>query len=102
MVNICTQFLVAFTLPYLLNEPYAALGSRVGFIFGAFAVCSAIFVFFCLPECKGRTLEEIDLLFESGVPLNKFHTVKLDTIDIVGKLDGHDGGATSVEDSRKQ
>ncbi|KAH7011328.1 hypothetical protein EDB80DRAFT_749804 [Ilyonectria destructans] len=51
VVNIVTQFVVAFTLPYLLNAPYAALGSKVGFIFR----CGVILA--------GRTLEEIDILF---------------------------------------
>ena len=26
------SFVVSFTLPYLLEEPYAALGSQVGFM----------------------------------------------------------------------
>ncbi|KAK1479981.1 sugar transporter [Colletotrichum cuscutae] len=38
LVNIFMNFLVNFTLPYLLNAPYAALQSKVGFIFGTIAV----------------------------------------------------------------
>ena len=37
LTSILTNFVVTFTLPYLLNEPYAALGSKVGFIFGTIA-----------------------------------------------------------------
>ncbi|KAF4785249.1 sugar transporter [Colletotrichum scovillei] len=72
LVNIFMNFLVNFTLPYLLNAPYAALQSKVGFIFGSIAVCSALFVFFCVPECKGRSLEEIDRMFHDGVPVRHF------------------------------
>ncbi|KZL68472.1 sugar transporter [Colletotrichum incanum] len=72
LVNIFMNFLVNFTLPYLLNAPYAALQSKVGFIFGSIAVCSALFVFFCVPECKGRSLEEIDRMFHEGVPVRHF------------------------------
>ncbi|KXH39054.1 sugar transporter [Colletotrichum nymphaeae SA-01] len=72
LVNIFMNFLVNFTLPYLLNAPYAALQSKVGFIFGSIAVCSALFVFFCVPECKERSLEEIDRMFHYGVPVRHF------------------------------
>lgn len=72
LVNIFMNFLVNFTLPYLLNAPYAALQSKVGFIFGSIAVCSALFVFFCVPECKERSLEEIDRMFHDGVPVRHF------------------------------
>ncbi|GKT91121.1 sugar transporter [Colletotrichum tofieldiae] len=72
LVNIFMNFLVNFTLPYLLNAPYAALQSKVGFIFGSIAACSAVFVFFCVPECKGRSLEDIDRMFHEGVPVRHF------------------------------
>ncbi|KAG0049515.1 hypothetical protein BGZ83_005701 [Gryganskiella cystojenkinii] len=38
------------------------------FIFGAFYVAMTIYVFFMFPETKGRTLEEMDDLFNSDVP----------------------------------
>ncbi|CZT46600.1 related to RGT2-Sensor of high external glucose concentrations [Rhynchosporium secalis] len=72
MVNVIMNFAVNFSLPYLLYAPYAALGSKVGFIFGAIAVCAVIFTFFCVPECKGRTLEQVDRMFNEGVPLRQF------------------------------
>ncbi|EXM16541.1 Major facilitator, sugar transporter-like [Fusarium oxysporum f. sp. vasinfectum] len=72
VLNITTQFAVSFSLPYLLNKPYAALGSRVGFIFGSISVCSIVFAYFCVPGVSGRSLEEIDHLFESGMSLRNF------------------------------
>ncbi|KXH55493.1 sugar transporter [Colletotrichum salicis] len=63
------QFTVAFTLPYLLNAPYANLGSKVGLIFGTISFLSLVFVYLCVPECKGRTLEEVDMLFELKIPM---------------------------------
>lgn len=53
---------VSFTLPYMLFEP-ANLGGRVGCIYGSMAACACLFAIFCIPECKGRTLEEVNLLF---------------------------------------
>lgn len=35
---------------------------------------AAAFVWFCLPEVKGRTLEEIDEMFEKRLPARKFRT----------------------------
>ncbi|KAI9148952.1 Major facilitator-type transporter ecdD [Paramyrothecium foliicola] len=72
--NIVIQFAVSFSIPYLLNEPYAGLGSKVGFIFGSTAVCALLFTIFCIPDCSGKTLEEIDQLFIQGVPVGKFGT----------------------------
>lgn len=69
IVNVLMNFAVKFSLPYLLYAPYAALGSRVGFIFGAITVCALVFTFFCVPECKGRTLEQVDRMFIEGVSL---------------------------------
>ncbi|KAF5013970.1 hypothetical protein FDECE_58 [Fusarium decemcellulare] len=72
LLAISTQTAMTFGLPYLLNEPYAALGPRVGFIFGSLAAVSVVFAFFCVPECYGKSLEEIDTLFNNKVPVRKF------------------------------
>ncbi|KAF0325277.1 vegetative cell wall protein gp1 [Colletotrichum asianum] len=81
VVNIAMQFTIAFTLPYLLNAPYANLGSKVGLIFGSIGFLSLVFVYLCVPECKGRTLEEIHTLFEMEVPLRKFQKMDLSRMD---------------------
>lgn len=72
VVNVLFQFLVNFSIPYLLYAPYADLGSKVGFIFGGFSAAAVVFTWFCVPECKGKTLEQVDLMFQRGVPLRKF------------------------------
>lgn len=75
--NILIQWAVAFSIPYLLSDEYAGLGSKVGFIFGVTSFMALIFSFVCVPECGGRTLEEIDELFERGVRIRDFRTAKL-------------------------
>lgn len=78
-------------MPYLLNAPYANLGARVGFIFGAIAAVSLPFAYFMVPNCAGRTLEQIDLLFESGVSKRKFHSADIpsfqEDVEILEKKD---------------
>ncbi len=51
-----TEFIIAQTFPILNNR----LGGAMTFmIYGVCSFLSLIFVFFALPETKGRTLEEI-------------------------------------------
>lgn len=71
-VNVATNFAFSFSTPYLLDQPYADLGSKVGFIFGGLAIASFFFAYFCVPEMKGRTLEEINWMFQDGVPIWRF------------------------------
>ncbi|CAK7227493.1 hypothetical protein SBRCBS47491_006586 [Sporothrix bragantina] len=66
-----SNFLVSFTLPYLLGAGYADLGSKVGFIYGSIGLVGIIWGYFFLPELKGRSLEEIDEMFAEKVPARK-------------------------------
>lgn len=76
ITNIITNLVVTLVLPYMLD----ALGSKVGFIFGAISVMAGVFVFFCVPECKGRGLEEVDRMFMDGVKVREFRNhPRLDT-----------------------
>jgi MFS transporter, SP family, sugar:H+ symporter len=72
VIDTAVRFLTTFIIPYLLYPPYANLDAKVGFIFGSTAICALIFGYFCVPECKGRSLEEVDRLFIDGVPIRKF------------------------------
>ncbi|KAF7552933.1 hypothetical protein G7Z17_g3987 [Cylindrodendrum hubeiense] len=85
--NVVIQFTISFSIPYLLNASYANLGSKVGFIFGSTSVLACIFAWFCVPECSGKSLEEIDELFLQGVPIGKFGTTK----PVERVEDGEDG-----------
>uniref|UniRef100_A0A8H7TWM9 Major facilitator superfamily (MFS) profile domain-containing protein n=1 Tax=Bionectria ochroleuca TaxID=29856 RepID=A0A8H7TWM9_BIOOC len=76
------DFVISFCIPFLLYAPYANLGSKVGFIFGSFALLAIIFSYFSVPECKGKSLEEIDELFAQGVPLRKFGDTTTTRADI--------------------
>ena len=71
-INVVAAFLVSFTLPYLLNAPYAALGAGVGWIYGGFAVVATLYSFFFVPETKGRALEELDECFAARLSARKF------------------------------
>jgi SP family sugar:H+ symporter-like MFS transporter len=42
------------------------------------AFCTLIFTFFFVPECTGKSLEEVDLMFHERVPLRQFQSYKAD------------------------
>ncbi|KAL5349781.1 hypothetical protein ACLOAV_004814 [Pseudogymnoascus australis] len=71
-MNVVVGFVVVFTTPYLLSAPYANLGAKLGYVWGGFAAVGAVWVWFCMPELKGRNLEEIDQLFDAKIPAWKF------------------------------
>jgi SP family sugar:H+ symporter-like MFS transporter len=62
------------SVPINFVNPYvqAAIGGQVTFIYGSFSVAAMAFVYFCLPETKDRSLEELDEMFQNGVPTRKF------------------------------
>ena len=66
------SWLVTFTFPYLFNSDGANLSARVGFIYGSLMLAAAVWIFFFLPETSGRSLEEIQVMFQHGVPARKF------------------------------
>lgn len=81
VVSVITTFGTSFTVPYLVGKDYANLGGKVGFIYGSFCFAMVVVTWFVIPELKGRTLEEVDQLFESGVPLRKFGSVATKTTE---------------------
>ncbi|KAF8316829.1 general substrate transporter [Clavulina sp. PMI_390] len=70
------NFAIGYATPYLVNPSTtgptgmkaANLGPKVFFIWGSTCACCCIFTFFCIPETKGLSLEQIDLLYQNTVP----------------------------------
>jgi SP family general alpha glucoside:H+ symporter-like MFS transporter len=58
--------------PYFMNPTQWNLRGYTGFIWGATAFLTFIWAFFRLPETKGRTFEDLDILFAKKVPARKF------------------------------
>ncbi|TQV95205.1 hypothetical protein V2A60_009747 [Cordyceps javanica] len=71
-LSIVVTFLTSFTMPYLIDTTHAGLSGRVGFVYGSLCFAANVVAYFFVPEMKGRTLEEIDALFEARVPLRRF------------------------------
>lgn len=76
-LSVISAFLVSFTAPYLIGAEYANLGGKVGFIYGALSVVFTVLTWLYVPEMKGHSLEEIDLLFDQGVGTRDFQKVEI-------------------------
>lgn len=63
-VDLIAAWLVSFTSPYIMNEPYGGIGGNIGYIFGGIAALGLVFAILVVPELRGRSLEECDELFE--------------------------------------
>ncbi|KAI1266295.1 general substrate transporter [Xylariaceae sp. FL1019] len=68
-LNVVTSFIVVFITPYIL----ASIGGGLAYIWAGFAFASSVWVWFFMPELKGKALEEIDQLFEAKIPAWRFH-----------------------------
>ena len=67
--------------PYFLNPTEWNVKGYIGFFWGGLALLTTIWAYYRLPETKGRSFEEIDLLFAEKVPAKKFKTYQVDIFD---------------------
>ncbi|KAJ5988079.1 hypothetical protein N7481_003289 [Penicillium waksmanii] len=74
-------------LPYLLNTDEANIGGKICFIFFGLSLPMCVYLYFCLPELKGRTVAEIQEMFQAGLPARKFkdYVCQNETMAVVGK-----------------
>lgn len=61
-------------MPYLINTDKANLGAKVCFVFMGLSLPACAYLYFCLPEMKGRNYAELQEMFQAGVPARKFKT----------------------------
>ncbi|KJK60842.1 MFS transporter sugar porter SP family protein [Aspergillus parasiticus SU-1] len=62
--------------PYMMNPAAWKWRGKTGLFWFAFAFLTIFWDYFRLPETKGRTFEELDIMFAAGVPtrkLGKYH-----------------------------
>ncbi|KFY37745.1 hypothetical protein V495_07004 [Pseudogymnoascus sp. VKM F-4514 (FW-929)] len=77
----------AVVAPYMLNPAQGNLKGIAAFPAAAMSLCCLVWAYFRLPEAKGRTYMELDILFESNLPARKFKGHVINTLDIVEKID---------------
>ncbi|KAJ4327737.1 hypothetical protein N0V84_001846 [Fusarium piperis] len=86
--------LIANTLtPYQLNPTAWNWGAKTGFFWAGGCLISTIFAFFCVPESKGRTTAEMDILFEKNISPRHFSKTK---VDLVATIAGEEEGEKNM------
>ncbi|KAJ5758759.1 hypothetical protein N7520_005915 [Penicillium odoratum] len=73
--------------PYMLNPDAWDWGNYAGFFWGGSCFLCIIYAYFRIPEPRGRSFAELDLLFERGVSARKFATTQVDVFDET--VEGH-------------
>ncbi|KAF2094095.1 MFS transporter [Rhizodiscina lignyota] len=71
-LNYFFNWLISFCSPYFINPDDLNWGPKYGYIWAGANFIVFVFIFILLPETKGRTLEEIDEMFEHKVPVRDF------------------------------
>lgn len=71
--------IMTITVPYMINPDEGNLRGKTGFIFAFFSALAFVWTYFCLPETKGRSYEELDHMFEQKIPARKFCKYRRET-----------------------
>ncbi|CEJ60960.1 hypothetical protein PMG11_09514 [Penicillium brasilianum] len=77
LYNICGLITNIIT-PRMLNPSAWDWGAKAGFFYAGLCLMCLLWAFFRLPEPKGRTYAELDLLFEQRVSARKFSSTRVD------------------------
>ncbi|KAL9529004.1 General alpha-glucoside permease [Sphaerulina musiva] len=64
--------------PYMINPTAWDWGSYAGFFWAGLAFLCCVYTYFRVPEPRGRTFAEMDLLFERRVSARKFASTEVD------------------------
>lgn len=67
--------------PYMLNPGSWNWGNYTGFFWAGICFCCIVYTYFRVPEPKGRSFAELDMLFERGVSARKFASTKVDVFE---------------------
>lgn len=80
--------------PYFVNPTAWNLKGYTGFFWGGTALLTLVWAFFRLPETKGRSFEELNLLFAKRVPTRQFKNYQVDVFDTT---EGEKGTVIHIE-----
>ncbi|BGP23453.1 hypothetical protein JCM10295v2_002349 [Rhodotorula toruloides] len=65
-------------MPYFLNTTALNWGAKTGYFWAGLCALCLLWTYFRVPEPKGRTYGELDVLFENRVPARKFKSTAAD------------------------
>ncbi|KAH9940949.1 MFS monosaccharide transporter [Epithele typhae] len=95
---------ISFATPYLVNvgPGNAGLEVKVFFIWGSTCLGCVLFTYFCVPETKGLSLEQVDLLYQNSTPLTSvaYRRELIANDTHVGRASGAAGGVHDAPDEK--
>lgn len=87
-VQAAASIVFTVAIPYMLNSDEGNWGGKAGFLFGGISFVCFLWCYFRLPESRGRTYEELDILFQRRVPARQFKKHDLVTESAEAKQHG--------------
>ena len=78
--NNITGLIFMIVIPYMVNPDEGNLQGKCGFVFGGLGAIGLIYSYFCIPETKGRTTDELDELFEHRIDMRHFSKTDLEEV----------------------
>lgn len=64
--------IIAVITPYMVSTDKGNLGAKVFFIWGSLCGCCLLYAIFLIPETKGLTLEEVDIMLTETTPMTSY------------------------------
>lgn len=80
----------------MLNPSAWNWGPKSGYLWAGTSVLGIVWTYFRLPEPKGRTYGELDILFEDRIPARKFASTKVDEFAAAERDAAQGGGGGLV------
>jgi MFS transporter, SP family, general alpha glucoside:H+ symporter len=77
-VNALINVACAVGIPYALNPDQGNMRGKLAFVFFGVTIPCLAWCFLALPETRGRTFDELDLMFQRRVPTKEFKTYRFE------------------------
>ncbi|KAJ4421800.1 hypothetical protein N0V85_000043 [Neurospora sp. IMI 360204] len=94
-INAFFGWMVSFFSPYFINSDKLNWGPKYGYIWGGSNLILAVWTWVFVPETKGRSLEQLDELFEKRVGARQFasYVVERPLVDevVTSRAEGTNG-----------
>ncbi|KAH0843018.1 General alpha-glucoside permease [Fonsecaea pedrosoi] len=71
-VQATAGIVMTVAIPYMINPDQANMRGKLGFFFGGLAALCLTWSYFRVPELKGRTFQEVDIMFERNIKTKDF------------------------------
>lgn len=79
-VNMAVSVALAVAIPYAINPDQGNMRGKLSFVFFGTAIPCLVWCWLCLPEMKGRSFAQIDLMFTNHVKTRDFRRYETDLL----------------------